>query len=101
MEKDEFVKDFNEFYTEVKNIGLRIPVNNIAMLYAIYRKDLRTDRINGNGYITGSNQNSTERQKQYLRDLAETRGYLVTEEMLDDMSREEASKTIKTILEGD
>lgn len=101
MEKDKFVKDFNEFYAEVKNIGLRIPVNNIAMLYAIYRKDLRTDRINGNGFINGNPQKPTEKQRQYLQDLAETHGYLVTDAMLDKMTREEASKEITKILGGE
>ena len=101
MEKDEFVKDFNAFYAEVKNIGLRIPVNNIAMLYAIYRKDLRTDRINGSGLTSTSAQKPTEKQRQYLQDLAETHGYLVTDTMLDKMTREEASQEITRILGGE
>jgi len=101
MEKDAFVKDFNEFYVEVKNIGLRIPVNNIAMLYAIYRKDLRTDRINDKGFMNGNLQKPTDKQRQYLRDLADAHGYLVTDTMLDKMTREEASKEITRILGGE
>jgi hypothetical protein len=101
MEKDEFVKDFNEFYAEVKNIGLRIPVNNIAMLYAIYRKDLRTDRVNSNGFFNGSHQKPTEKQRQYLQDLGRTHGYLVTDAMIDKMTREEASQEITKILGGE
>jgi hypothetical protein len=101
MEKDEFVKDFNEFYAEVKNIGLRIPVNNIAMLYAIYRKDLRTDRVNSNGFFNGSHQKPTDKQRQYLQDLAQERGYLVTNEMLDKMTRDEVSQEITRILGGE
>jgi len=76
MEKEEFVKDFSEFFGEIKKEGVEASVQDIAMLYAIYRKDLRADRLNGskangtNGKLDDpSKEPATERQKHYLMDL--------------------------------
>ena len=111
MEKAEFVKDFAEFFIEIEREGITTSVKDIATLYAIYRKDLRADRINNkaNGNCNGingkSNENSeepaTEKQKQYLMDLAYKKGLCITQRELDRMTREQASKTIDTLLEGD
>jgi len=116
MNKTEFVKDFSEFYAEIRKEGIEVAVKDIATLYAIYRKDLRTDRINGkknnaerNCYGPNDIQKpddpgkepATERQKHYLMDLAYKKGLCITQRELDKMTREQASRTIDALLEGD
>lgn len=119
MDKTEFAKDFGEFFVEVKKEGVEAEIKDISLLYAIYRKDLRSERFNSNG----NNRNkfekecygvddirklddpgkepATERQKQYLMDLAYKKGLCITQTELDRMTREQASRTIDTLLEGD
>jgi len=105
MEKAEFVKDFSEFYAEVRKEGIEATVKEVANLYAIYRKDLRTDRLNDDNRSESNGdpckEPATERQKQYLMDLAYKKGFCITQIELDRMTREQASKTIDTLLEGD
>jgi len=93
-----FVKDFWEFRFELARKGIEATVSDLVTLYAIYRKDLRAQRLNG------SKENSelaTERQKEYLRELAKDRGFRLTESDIDKMTKEEASKAITTMLGGD
>jgi len=115
MEKKEFAKDFSEFFVEVKKEGIVVTVEDMTTLYAIYRKDLRADRMNNkvkgncNGISANSNKSNedpgkepaSERQKCYLMDLAYKKGLCITQRELDRMTREQASKTIDTLLEGD
>jgi chromosome segregation and condensation protein ScpB len=103
MDKSEFAKDFSEFYSEVQKAGVEITIGDVATLYAIYRKDLRTGRINDKEIEMESNegQPATEKQKQFLMDLAYKKGLCITQTELDRMTREQASKTIDTLLEGD
>lgn len=108
MDKSEFVKDFGEFFAEVKKEGIEATVRDVTTLYAIYRKDLRADRLNKNINDNYNKSNAdpgkepaTERQKRYLMDLAYKKGLCITQRELDRMTREEASKTIDTLLEGD
>lgn len=80
-------------------------MKDIAMLYAIYRKDLRADRLSSNNCseLDGDpgKEPATERQKRYLMDLAYEKGFCITLTELDRMTREQASKTINTLLEED
>lgn len=92
-----FVKDFWEFRFELARRGIDATTSDLVTLYAIYRKDLRAQRLNGNGSSNGS---ATERQKEYLRELAKDRGFRLTEPDIDKMTKEEASKAITTILGG-
>lgn len=46
MDKAEFVKDFSEFYIELRKEGVDELFKNITMLYAIYKKDRWADRFN-------------------------------------------------------
>jgi len=46
MDKAEFVKDFSEFYAELRKEDIDELLKNVTTLYAIYRKDLRADRFN-------------------------------------------------------
>jgi len=119
MDKAEFAKDFGEFFVEVKKEGVKAMIKDVALLYAIYRKDLRSERINSNGQNRNrfekecygvdeigkpddpSKELATERQKQYLMDLAYRKGLCITQTELDRMTREQASRTIDTLLEGD
>ena len=103
MDKKEFVKDFSEFFTEIKKEGVEATIKDTATLYAIYRKDLRAYRMNNNSELDGDpgKEPATERQKYYLMDLAYKKGFCITQTELDRMTREEASKTIDTLLEGD
>jgi hypothetical protein len=103
MDKSEFAKDFSEFYSEVQKAGVEITVGDGATLYAVYRKDLRTKPINDREIKIESNggQPATEKQKQFLMDLAYKKGFCITQTELDRMTREQASKTIDTLLEGD
>jgi len=120
MNKTEFVKDFAEFFIEIEREGITTSLKDVTTLYAIYRKDFRAERLNNkansntgtngndcNG-INGSNkpndpgkEPATERQKHYLMDLAYKKGLCMTQKELDRMTREQASKTIDTLLEGD
>ena len=89
MDKAEFAKDFGEFFVEVKKEGVKAMIKDIALLYAIYRKDLRSERINSNGHNRNKfekecygvddirkpdnpgKEPATERQKHYCQRLAE------------------------------
>jgi len=103
MDKTEFAKDFSEFSEEIKRTGVEAETRDVAVLYAVYRKDLRTDRLNKNAESNGDpgKEPATDRQKQYLMDLAYKKGLCITQTELDRMTRERASKTIDTLLEGD
>jgi len=119
MDKAEFAKDFGEFFVEVKKEGVKAMIKDVALLYAIYRKDLRSERINSNGHNRNKfekecygvddirkpdnpgKEPATERQKHYLMDLAYKKGLYVSQIELDRMTRQQASKAIDTLLEGD
>jgi len=104
MDKSEFVRDFGVFFAEIKKEGIEATVNDVATLYAIYRKDLKANRINSNCNKSNSDpgkEPATERQKHYLMDLAYKKGLCITQRELDRMTREQASKIIDTLLEGD
>jgi hypothetical protein len=119
MDKAGFAKDFGEFFVEVKKEGVQATIKDVALLYAIYRKDLRSERINSNGHNRNKfekecysvddirkpdnpgKEPATERQKQYLMDLAYKKGLCITQTELDRMTREKASRTIDTLLEGE
>jgi hypothetical protein len=103
MNRAEFVKDFLEFFIEIRKEEITSSVQDIATLYAIYKKELRAERINGNCNKSNGDpgkEPATERQKQYLMDLAYKKGLCITQTELDRMTREQASKTIDTLLEG-
>ena len=119
MEKTEFAKDFGQFFQKVKNEGVEATIKDVALLYAIYRKDLRSERIkNSNGNSRNrfakdcygisdiketedyTKELATDRQKQYLMDLAFKKGLSLTQEELDSMTRDQASKAIDTLVEG-
>lgn len=73
MDKEGFVKDFSKFFIEIKNEGVEVSLPDVAMLYAIYRKDLRAEKLNGwknNGKNGKEGEPATEKQKQHLMDLA-------------------------------
>jgi hypothetical protein len=108
MKKSEFAKDFGEFFAEVEKEGIEATVKDMAMLYAIYRKDLRANNLNNNrnnnrnnSYEDPGKEPATERQKNYLMDLAYKKGVCITQKELDRMTREKASETIETLLGGD
>jgi len=106
MDKDEFIKDFSGFYAELRKEGVDELLKDATMLYTIYRKDLRADRFNNrNGSNSRpsdqSNEPATEKQKQYLLDLAYEKGVCITQKQIDRMTREQASKTINALLGGD
>lgn len=48
-----------------------------------------------------SNEPATQRQKHYLMDLAYKKGLQITQKELGRMTKEEASRTINTLLGGD
>jgi hypothetical protein len=64
VNKVEFVKGTSEFYAEIRREGIEASVKDIASLYAIYRKDLRTDRINGNNFLKIPNPSTSVRVSQ-------------------------------------
>jgi len=104
MNKSEFARDFSDFYSEVQKAGVEITIRDVATLYAIYRKDLRTELMKGNKEIhieSNGGQPATEKQKEYLMDLAYKKGFCITQTELDKMTREQASKTINALLGGD
>jgi adenine-specific DNA methylase len=102
MEKYEFVKDFSEFYKEIRRTRVNATAKEVTTLYAIYRKDLRANRLNNkNAKLNAGEQMTTEKQKNYLLDLAEEKGMRLTEQDVDKMTREQASKTIDALLGGD
>ena len=109
MEKAEFVRDFSDFYVELRKEGLESQAN-ITTLYAIYRKDLRADKFNNKASSNRFNKHkpvdpgkeaATERQKNFLMDLAYKNGVCITQKELDRMTREQTSKTINTLLGRD
>lgn len=101
MDKTEFVKDFIEFNSEMKKNSSDIETGDITMLYAVYRKDLRANRLNNNGFKSDvDGQMATEKQKNYLLNLAKAKGAKLTEDDINKMTRQQASRAIDTLLEG-
>lgn len=45
MDKTQFINDFNGFYVKMQKEDIDATFADIATLYAIYRKDVRTIRI--------------------------------------------------------
>ena len=100
MDKAEFVKDFIEFHSEIKKGSAEIGTGDAAMLYAVYRKDIRANRLNDNAQPSLEEQKPTEKQKRYLLKLSKTRKAKLKEEDINKMTRQQASKAIDTLLEG-
>ena len=74
MDKTEFVKDFIEFNSEMKKSSSDLETGDITMLYAVYRKDLRANNLNNNGFKSDpTEQMATEKQKRYLLNLAKAK----------------------------
>ena len=97
MDKTEFVKDFNEFNDAVRKSGAELETRDVAMLYAVFRKDLRADRFSDNS--SGDNQMATEKQKSYLLNLAKAKNAKLTTDDVNKMTRQQASKAIDALLE--
>ena len=101
MDKAEFVNDFIEFNSEMKKSSSDLETGDITMLYAVYRKDLRANKLNNNGSKSDLNeQMATEKQKLYLLKLAKAKKAKLAEEDINKMTRQQASKAIDTLLEG-
>ena len=101
MDKTEFVNDFIEFNSEMKKSSSDLETGDITMLYAVYRKDLRANRLTNNGFKSDPNeQMATEKQKRYLLNLAKAKKAKLTEDDINKMTRKQASKAIDTLLEG-
>jgi hypothetical protein len=100
MDKTEFVRDFIEFNSEMKKNSSDLETGDITMLYAVYRKDLRANRLNNGHKQEPQEQTATEKQKRYLMNLAKTKGAKLTESDISKMTRQQASKAIDTLLEG-
>jgi alpha-galactosidase/6-phospho-beta-glucosidase family protein len=100
MEKTEFAKDSCEFFEQVRD-RIDVPIEQATILYAIYRKDLRADRLNnGNVKTNSESQRVTQKQKNYLMDLAEQKSMCLAEQDVNKMTKEQASKMIDTLTEG-
>jgi hypothetical protein len=100
MEKAEFAKDFGEFYAEIRKGGIEVELTEIATLYAIYRKDLRAGKFNNGNRTEPGKEKATERQKEFLIDLAYKNGVCITQKELDGMTREQARETNNTLTRG-
>ena len=99
MDKTEFVKDFNEFNDAVRKSGAKLETRDVAMLYAVFRKDLRADRFNDHNNSSIDDQMATEKQKSYLLNLAKAKNAKLTIDDVDKMTKEQASKAIDALLE--
>lgn len=96
MDKIEFINDFNGFYIEVKKEGIDATFMDIATLYAIYRKDIRTIRlINAKN---GKQEKATKKQIKYLKSLSEQKGLQLPENRLENLTKAEASKMIEDMV---
>jgi len=69
---------------------------DIATLYAIYRKDIRATRFLD--AKANNQEKATEKQIQYIKDLAEKKGVDLPNKDLDNMTKEEVSKMIEELL---
>lgn len=99
MDKNEFVRDFIDFNSKVKNAISELATCDIAMLYAIYKKDLRAERLNCASKGGTESIEATDKQKRYLLKLATKRGAKLTESDVSKMTRKQASEVIETLLE--
>jgi len=84
----EFVEDFKELCDELREAGIEATVEQAVNLFAIFSKDLRTERINGEKddvevNSTTEGQQATEKQKQFLKRLADERGIDISEDELE------------------
>ena len=101
MDKTEFVKDFIEFNSEMKKNSSDLETGDITMLYAVYRKDLRANKLNNNSFKSNATeQMATDKQKQYLLNLAKAKKAKLSEEDINKMTRKQASKAIDVLLKG-
>ena len=99
MDKTEFVKDFNEFNDAVRKSDVKLETRDVAMLYAVFRKDLRADRFNDNTNSSIDGHMATEKQKSYLLNLAKAKNAKLTIDDVNKMTKEQASKAIDALLE--
>ena len=64
MDKTQFINDFNGFYVKIQKEDIDATFADIATLYAIYRKDVRTIRILEAKEV--NQEKATEKQIQYI-----------------------------------
>jgi len=99
MDKIEFINDFNGFYIEVKKEGIEASFIDVATLYAIYRKDIRATRFLD--AKANNHEKATEKQIKYIKNLAEKKGISIRKKELENLTKEEASTRIETLLGGE
>ncbi len=98
MDKTQFINDFNGFYVKIQKEDIDATFADIATLYAIYRKDVRTIRILEAKEV--NQEKATEKQIQYIKNLAEKKGISIKKKELENLTKEEASTRIETLLGG-
>ncbi len=108
MDRKEFINNFNKFYLQMREENIDVTIQDATMLYAIYRKDLRTRMMNGDKFTNNKTeempqgeQSATEKQKCYLMDLAYRNGVCITQRELERITKEQASKTMDVLLGRD
>jgi len=94
-----FLREYKAFRQYALN--QQIPETEIPQLFAIYRKDNRTAEING--FRSHDNGNmATARQKAYIKRLTGNNGEgRLTDEYINSLSKQEASKLIDNLRGGD
>ena len=103
-EIEEFVSEYAAFETSLKAKVGQIPEEQLVTLYAIFRKDARTDRMNGNGnrYKSQIDQPATEKQIATIDGLVK-RGRVKFDPSLPSVSkltRKEASDILSAVYGG-
>ncbi len=68
-EIEDFVAEYATFEKSLKSAVGQISEEQLVTLYAIFRKDARTDRLNGNGHSPVFDQLATEKQKAVINNL--------------------------------
>jgi len=68
-EIEEFVAEYVTFEKSLKSAVGQISEEQLVIPYAIFRKDARTDKINGSGCPSVFDQPATEKQKNTIQSL--------------------------------
>jgi len=92
----EFVAEYADFEKSLKSVVGQIPEEQLVTLYAIFRKDARTDRVNGNGYKSELDPPATEKQKAAIKGLVNRKG-MDPSISVDKMTKKEASKILSAV----
>jgi len=98
-EMDEFVAEYATFEKSLKSAVGQISEEQLVTLYAIFRKNARTDRMNGNNYRSVPDQPATEKQKAVINNLISRKRIELNQSVphVDNLTKKQASRILSVV----